>query len=100
MVRGGMRACIQSPFISGAARKRETTCNCPTGEFRGVRRDYVEANQFHLEDRGQRRGLFVNDEKVESRELQNGDIITFGLEDLLDYFPDAAARTTNPCPIY
>jgi serine phosphatase RsbU (regulator of sigma subunit) len=40
-----------------------------------------EANQFYLEDRGQRRGLFVNGEKVESRQLQNGDIITFGLDD-------------------
>lgn len=41
----------------------------------------VEANRFYLEDRGQRRGLFVNGEKAESRELQDGDIITFGLDD-------------------
>jgi sigma-B regulation protein RsbU (phosphoserine phosphatase) len=41
----------------------------------------TEANRFYLEDRGQRRGLFVNGEKVESRELQNGDAITFGLDD-------------------
>jgi serine phosphatase RsbU (regulator of sigma subunit) len=40
-----------------------------------------EANKFYVEDRGQRRGLFVNGEKVESRELQAGDIISFGLED-------------------
>src|SRR5207245_6731360 len=31
----------------------------------------IEANRFYLEDRGQRRGLFVNGEKVESRKLQN-----------------------------
>jgi phosphoserine phosphatase RsbU/P len=41
----------------------------------------TEANRYYLEDRGQRRGLFVNGEKVESRELQNGDAISFGLED-------------------
>ncbi len=41
----------------------------------------TEANRYYLEDRGQRRGLFVNGEKVESRELQNGDVVTFGLED-------------------
>src|SRR2546421_363934 len=41
----------------------------------------IEANRFYLEDRGQRRGLFVNGEKVESRELQDGDDITFGLDD-------------------
>src|SRR5271165_1662933 len=41
----------------------------------------TEANRFYLEDRGQRRGLFVNGEKVESRELQDGDILSFGLDD-------------------
>src|SRR5213082_3218718 len=41
----------------------------------------IEANRFYAEDRGQRRGLFVNGEKVESRELQDGDAITFGLDD-------------------
>lgn len=41
----------------------------------------TEANRFYLEDRGQRRGLFVNGDKIESRELQDGDAITFGLED-------------------
>src|SRR5262252_4813321 len=40
-----------------------------------------EANQFYIEDRGQRRGLFVNGEKIESRELHAGDVISFGLED-------------------
>src|SRR6266403_507210 len=41
----------------------------------------IEGNRFYLEDRGQRRGLFVNGEKVESRELQDCDAITFGLDD-------------------
>src|SRR6201998_2781123 len=41
----------------------------------------MEANKHYIEDRGQRRGLFVNGEKVESRELQDSDIITFGLDD-------------------
>ncbi len=40
-----------------------------------------EGGRFYLEDRGQRRGLFVNGEKIESRELAPGDSITFGLED-------------------
>src|SRR5216684_864808 len=34
-----------------------------------------------LRRRGQRRGLFVNGEKIDSRELQDGDAITFGLDD-------------------
>ena len=41
----------------------------------------IEANRYYIEDRGQRRGLFVNGEKVESRGLQDGDSITFGLDD-------------------
>src|ERR1700730_11105837 len=41
----------------------------------------MEANRYYLEDRGQRRGMFVNGEKVESRALNDGDVITFGLED-------------------
>jgi phosphoserine phosphatase RsbU/P len=40
-----------------------------------------EANKLYIEDRGQRRGLFVNGEKIESVELHDGDVITFGLED-------------------
>jgi phosphoserine phosphatase RsbU/P len=41
----------------------------------------MEANRFYLEDRGQRRGLYVNGEKIESRALEDSDSITFGLED-------------------
>src|SRR5499425_652881 len=41
----------------------------------------MEANRYYLEDRGQRRGMYVNGEKVESRALNDGDMVTFGLED-------------------
>ena len=37
--------------------------------------------QICIEDRGQRRGLFVNGERVENRALFDGDVVTFGLED-------------------
>ncbi len=40
-----------------------------------------EAGRFYIEDQGQRRGLFINGEKVEGRELKDRDAITFGLED-------------------
>ena len=36
---------------------------------------------FQLQDRGQRRGLFVNGEKVDQHTLTDGDVITFGLAD-------------------
>lgn len=72
----------QSPFLIG--RGAETGNHLQLSDRRVSRNCaaiVIEANRFYLEDRGQRRGLFINGEKVEGRELQNGDVITFGLED-------------------
>jgi phosphoserine phosphatase RsbU/P len=72
----------QTPFLIG--RGAETGNHLQLSDRRISRNCaaiVTEANRFYLEDRGQRRGLFVNGEKVESRELQNGDAISFGLED-------------------
>ena len=40
-----------------------------------------EGGSWYLEDRGHRRGIFVNGEKADRRVLQEGDVISFGLED-------------------
>src|ERR1700738_4917710 len=53
----------------------------------------TEANKYYIEDRGQRRGLFVNGEKIESRELQDGDSITFGLDDSYEIIYRSAGPT-------
>src|SRR5215510_11185650 len=77
----------QSPFLIG--RGAETGNHLQLSDRRISRtcaQVVIEANRFYIEDRGQRRGLFVNGEKVESRELQNGDVITFGLEDSYEIF--------------
>src|ERR1700688_4655193 len=55
----------------------------------------VEANRYYLEDRGQRRGMFVNGEKGESRALNDGDVITFGLEDSYQVVFRVAAGTSD-----
>src|SRR5271157_4662635 len=55
----------------------------------------MEANRYYLEDRGQRRGMFVNQEKVESRQLNDGDVITFGIEDSYQVIFRAAAGTSD-----
>ena len=71
----------QSPFLIG--RGTETGNHVQLADRRISRQCAAvifEAGRFYLEDRGQRRGLFVNGEKVENRELQDGDVITFGLE--------------------
>jgi phosphoserine phosphatase RsbU/P len=55
----------------------------------------TEAGRYYLEDRGQRRGIFVNGEKVESRSLSDGDVITFGLEDSYQVIFRAATGTSD-----
>jgi serine phosphatase RsbU (regulator of sigma subunit) len=40
-----------------------------------------DAQGCELEDRGHRRGIFVNGKKVERTTLSDGDVITFGLEE-------------------
>ena len=72
----------QSPFLIG--RGAETGNHLQLSDRRISRNCaaiVMEANKHYVEDRGQRRGLFVNGQKVESRELQDGDIVTFGVED-------------------
>lgn len=72
----------QTPFMIG--RGAETGNHLQLSDRRISRNCaaiVIEANRFYVEDRGQRRGLFVNGEKVDSRELQDADSITFGLDD-------------------
>lgn len=53
--------------------------------------------QICIEDRGQRRGIFVNGERVENRALFEGDVITFGLEDSFQLiFHGTAAQDSLP----
>ncbi len=82
----------QSPFLIG--RGAETGNHLQLSDRRISRNCaamVVEANKQYIEDRGQRRGLFVNGEKVESRELQDGDIITFGVDDSYEIIYRSAA---------
>jgi phosphoserine phosphatase RsbU/P len=55
----------------------------------------MEANRYYIEDRGQRRGMFVNGEKIESRMLNDGDVITFGLEDSYQLVFRSATGTSD-----
>jgi serine phosphatase RsbU (regulator of sigma subunit) len=82
----------QSPFLIG--RGAETGNHLQLSDRRISRNCaamVMEANKHYVEDRGQRRGLFVNGQKVESRALQDGDIITFGVEDSYEIIYRSAA---------
>lgn len=72
----------ESPFLIG--RGAETGNHVQLSDRRISRQCAAivrEANRFYVEDRGHRRGIFVNGEKIESRALEDGDSITFGLDD-------------------
>ncbi len=90
----------QTPFMIG--RGAETGNHLQLSDRRISRNCaavVIEANRFYVEDRGQRRGLFVNGEKVESRELQDGDAITFGLEDSYEIlFRSAGSSNDDSLP--
>ena len=95
----------QSPFLIG--RGTETGNHVQLSDRRISRQCAAivyEGGHFYLEDRGQRRGVFVNGEKIESRQLQAGDMITFGLEDSYEMvfrtsrdesIPDLLSRIEN-----
>ncbi len=75
-------AVTQSPFFMG--RGGETDNHLELSDGRISRRSgsiVIYHSGFHLEDRGNRYGLFVNGIKVQQQPLHDGDIITFGVED-------------------
>ena len=76
-----MCASRKFPSSLDVVRDRKPSAIDRPADLAQLRGDRHEANQYYIEDRGQRRGLFVNGEKVESRALNDGDVITFGLED-------------------
>src|SRR6202790_3958975 len=83
----------QSPFLIG--RRAESGNHLQPSPARRISRNcaaiVVEANKYYIEDRGQRRGLLVNNQKVESRELHDCDLITFGLDDSYEIFYRSSA---------
>lgn len=44
----------------------------------------IEQGEYYLEDRGQRHGIFVNDEKITRCRLEDGDVISFGLDNFYE----------------
>jgi sigma-B regulation protein RsbU (phosphoserine phosphatase) len=55
----------------------------------------TEANRYYVEDRGARRGIYLNSEKIETRPLNDGDVISFGVEDSYQVIFRAATGTSD-----
>lgn len=86
----------QSPFLIG--RGAETGNHVQLSDRRISRQCaavVLEGGRFYLEDRGQRRGVFINGEKVDSRELADKDSITFGLEDSYEIIFHSSTNTSD-----
>jgi serine phosphatase RsbU (regulator of sigma subunit) len=86
----------QSPFLIG--RGAETGNHLQLSDRRISRQCAAlvyEGGSFYLEDRGQRRGLYVNGEKVESCKLADNDRISFGMEDSYEIIFRSSASTES-----
>ena len=86
----------QAPFLIGRGAETGNHLQLPDPRIsRDCAAIVLEANRYYLEDRGQKRGMFVNHEKVESRQLNDGDVITFGIEDSYQVIFRAATGTSD-----
>jgi serine phosphatase RsbU (regulator of sigma subunit) len=80
----GSRSCVEittSPFLIG---RGEAGNHLPISDKRISRQCASIVSQddkYFLEDRGHRLGVFVNGEKIGRRCLEEGDVISLGLED-------------------
>jgi len=72
----------QSPFLIGRGGSGENNLQLADGRIsRRCAAIVSVGSAYRLEDRGNRYGLFVNGAKAEKQALQDGDVITFGIED-------------------
>jgi serine phosphatase RsbU (regulator of sigma subunit) len=85
----------QSPFLIGRGNGNQLVLS--DGRISRTAAAIVVDDHYYLEDRGQRGGLFLNGKKVSSQALQDGDIITFGLDDSyrLAFRTSASTATVN-----
>src|SRR4051812_28171025 len=86
----------QSPFLIG--RGGETGNHLSLNDRRISRVGaaiVTTGDRYQLEDRGQRWGIFINGEKIQNRQLQEGSVITFGLTDSYELIFHNSAGDTS-----
>lgn len=98
---GGSRRFVriaESPFFIG--RGGDTSKHLQLSDPRISRQCAAivsEDGRWHLEDCGQRHGIFVNGQKIKRRVLNDGDVITFGVEDFYELiFRSSSVETSIP----
>jgi phosphoserine phosphatase RsbU/P len=96
---GGSRRFVrieETPFLIG--RSGETARHLQLKDPRISRQCaaiVTDGEHYILEDRGQRHGIFVNGEKVSRRELQDGDVISFGVENFYELMFQSSVHDTS-----
>jgi phosphoserine phosphatase RsbU/P len=96
---GGSRrfVCIEeTPFLIG--RSGETAKHLQLKDPRISRQCAAivrDGERYFLEDRGQRHGLYVNSEKVIRHQLEDGDVISFGVENFYELVFQSAQHDTS-----
>jgi phosphoserine phosphatase RsbU/P len=72
----------ESPFLIGRGNDTGNHLQLPDSRIsRQCAALVSKSDGYHLEDRGHRRGIFVNGKKIDQIFLQNGDVISFGFDD-------------------
>jgi serine phosphatase RsbU (regulator of sigma subunit)/pSer/pThr/pTyr-binding forkhead associated (FHA) protein len=96
---GGSRRFVrieETPFLIG--RSGETAKHLQLKDPRISRQCAAivsDGEQYFLEDRGQRHGLFLNREKVSRQKLADGDVISFGVENFYELVFQSAQHDTS-----
>jgi phosphoserine phosphatase RsbU/P len=86
----------ESPFLIGRGSETGNHLQLPDPRIsRQCAAIISRAEGCYLEDRGHRRGIFVNGKKIEQISLQNGDIITFGFDDSYKIVFRSSAKETT-----
>ncbi|HXO87071.1 MAG TPA: SpoIIE family protein phosphatase [Candidatus Acidoferrales bacterium] len=96
---GGSRRFVrieETPFLIG--RSGETAKHLQLKDPRISRQCaaiVTDGEHYILEDRGQRHGIFINREKISRQELQDGDVISFGVENFYELMFQSSLHDTS-----
>jgi phosphoserine phosphatase RsbU/P len=71
----------QSPFLIGRGGGSGNQLQLSDARISRSAAAILFDDRYYLEDRGQRGGMYVNGKKISKQALQDGDVITFGLDD-------------------
>jgi sigma-B regulation protein RsbU (phosphoserine phosphatase) len=96
---GGSRRFVrieETPFLIG--RSGETAKHLQLKDPRISRQCaaiVTDGEHYILEDRGQRHGIFINGAKISRQELQDGDVVSFGVENFYELMFQSSLHDTS-----